>query len=169
VHVVEGGTLTFKTTGETAPNGAGPDADLRLFVSDETGKEGGEIAYGAGELPTANEQLAADVEPGWYLARIDWALTAAAYSVEAEMTLTDIRTAAPEPAPAPAPAPAPEPQPEPAPAPAQPQPAPAQPAPAQPAPAKKKAASKKKAKCPKGKKAKKRSKACAKKGSSRKK
>ena len=124
-----------------------------IYKSDASGAEGEELADG-GDLSDSG-QVAADVEPGFYIVRIAGLLTSVStYKGTATLAVTEPAAA---PAPPPAEQPKPQPQPDPAPAPAaQPAPAPAAaPAAAAPKPAAKKS---KKASC-KSKKAK-RSKKC---------
>lgn len=48
------------------------DADLRLFASNATGEVGDEIARSGG--PDATEAVGAFLAPGYYIARVDYAL-----------------------------------------------------------------------------------------------
>ena len=71
IKVEAPGTLTVKTT-SSDPKAA--DADLKLLESDESGKVGKQLQNSGGA--NANEQVAATVEPGYYIARIDYAVAA---------------------------------------------------------------------------------------------
>jgi hypothetical protein len=82
IKVTTNGTLTFKTTGQTV-EGNGFDTDLALYTSDEEGTKGEEVAYSAAEGATPVEQLSVGVEPGYYLARIYFAISTEATPVQA--------------------------------------------------------------------------------------
>jgi hypothetical protein len=86
IKVTTNGTLSFKTTGQTVENN-GFDTDLALYTSDAEGTRGEEIAYSAAEGATPNEQLSVGVEPGYYLARIYFAISTEATPVQASAGL----------------------------------------------------------------------------------
>jgi hypothetical protein len=74
------GTLTVKTSG------GGPaaiDTDLQLFASDEAGVPGTQLKESAAATPTTEEAVSADVDPGYYIARIDYAIGTGAVDGEA--------------------------------------------------------------------------------------
>ncbi len=83
IHVEVGGTLTVKTS-STDPSAV--DSDLQLFASDETGKVGKELKESAAADPTPAEQVSAELDPGYYIARIDYTIAAQSV-VQAEATL----------------------------------------------------------------------------------
>ncbi len=89
LKVETAGQLTVKTS-STDP--AASDTDLQLFESDESGKEGKQLQEAAKPTPDPNEQVSAAVEPGYYIARIDYAI-AANGSVDGEATLEPDPTA----------------------------------------------------------------------------
>ncbi len=82
------GTLTVKTS---SSDPAAADADLVLFESTEAGEPGKQLQGSGGT--SAAEQVAAGVEPGYYLVRIDYAI-AANGEVDGEATLEVDPTAA---------------------------------------------------------------------------
>ena len=73
LKVENAGQLTIKTT---SSDPAAADTDLQLFESDESGKVGKQLQEGAKPTPDPNEQVSAAVEPGYYIARIDYAVAA---------------------------------------------------------------------------------------------
>jgi hypothetical protein len=113
IKVTTMGTLSFATTGTTV-EGNGFDTDLALYMSDAKGTRGDEIAYSAAEGATPEEQLSVGVEPGYYLARIYFAISTEATPIQGSAGLVpDGLPPVPQidtPAPPAPPAPAAEPQ-----------------------------------------------------------
>ena len=72
IHVTAPGTLQIQTSGDAI------DSDLQLFTSNEKGEVGEELGESAAPDPTPNEAVGAAVEPGWYIARIDYAISTGA-------------------------------------------------------------------------------------------
>ena len=52
------------------------DTDLQLFYSDADGTVGDQIAESAQATPTPDETVASDLDAGYYIARIDYAIAA---------------------------------------------------------------------------------------------
>jgi hypothetical protein len=88
IEVTEEGTLTVKTAESTAPQcKAGVcDTDLQLLTSDASGTPKDELQESAQATPTTVETVSAKVKPGFYIARIDYAICQAC-AIPAEATL----------------------------------------------------------------------------------
>jgi hypothetical protein len=72
IKLTEPGFLTVHTSSED-PKAA--DTDLQLFTSDEDGTVGDEIGESAQADPTPDETVGASLDAGYYIARIDYAIS----------------------------------------------------------------------------------------------
>ena len=95
IEVTEAGSLTVKTSGGSTP---ADDTDLQLFTADANGEVKDELQESAQATPTPEEQVSARVKPGFYVARIDYAICAQC-TIQAEAALKPSTIAAPAPAP----------------------------------------------------------------------
>ena len=95
IEVTEAGTLTVKTSGGTTP---ADDTDLQLFTADANGEVKDELQESAQATPTPNEQVSVRVKPGFYVARIDYAICAQC-TITGEAALKPSGTATPAPGP----------------------------------------------------------------------
>jgi hypothetical protein len=97
IEVTEPGTLAVKTTNSQDPacKGGTCDTDLQIFQSDSSGEPKKELQESAQADPTSNEAVSVKVAaPGFYLARIDYAICASC-TVPAEATLKPTGTTTP--------------------------------------------------------------------------
>ena len=67
------GRLTI-TTSSSDP--AAVDTDLQVFAADSSGNTTEELQESAAATPTPNESVAVEIEPGFYVARVDYAVAA---------------------------------------------------------------------------------------------
>lgn len=95
IEVTEPGTLTVKTSGGLTP---ADDTDLQLFSAGADGEVKDELQESAQATPTPNEQVSVRVKPGFYVARIDYAICAQC-TIAAEASLKPSGTATPAPGP----------------------------------------------------------------------
>lgn len=87
IEVTEAGSLTVKTAESPDPQCKGAcDTDLQLFASDASGEPKKELQESAQATPTTVESVSARVSPGFYVARIDYAICSAC-NVPAEAVL----------------------------------------------------------------------------------
>jgi hypothetical protein len=66
----------FVTVHTSSTDQKAVDTDLQLFYSDADGTIGDQIAESAASDPTPDETVASDLDPGYYVARIDYAISA---------------------------------------------------------------------------------------------
>jgi hypothetical protein len=69
------------------------DTDLQLFLSDESGAPGTQLKESAAPTPTSVEAVSAEVDPGYYIARVDYAVGQG--SVPGEATFEPVAAAPP--------------------------------------------------------------------------
>lgn len=81
INVKAAGTLSLATKATTPTN---LDTALKLFESDESGTVGKQLKSQDGAEVTADESLAAEIEPGWYIVRIMFLTGAGTSSGEAK-------------------------------------------------------------------------------------
>jgi hypothetical protein len=89
IEVTEPGTLGVKTSNSEDPacKSTACDTDLQIFQSDASGEPKKELQESAAATPTSEEAVSVRVTtPGFYLARIDYAICASC-TVPAEATL----------------------------------------------------------------------------------
>jgi hypothetical protein len=88
IEVTEAGSLSVKTGDSTSAQckSSACDTDLQLFTSDQSGEVKKELQESAAATPTTNESVTARVTPGFYVARIDYAICTAC-TVPAEAVL----------------------------------------------------------------------------------
>jgi hypothetical protein len=72
IKLTEPGFFTVTTSSED-PKAA--DTDLQLFMSDEEGTVGDELGESAAADPTPNETVGASLDAGYYIVRIDYAIS----------------------------------------------------------------------------------------------
>ena len=66
----------FLTVHSSSTDQKAVDTDLQLFYSDADGTVGDQIAESAQATPTPDETVSGDLDPGYYIARIDYAIAA---------------------------------------------------------------------------------------------
>jgi hypothetical protein len=88
IEVTESGSLVVKTTDSKSPQcpKGTCDTDLQLFSSDASGEPKKELQESAQADVTSNETVSARVTPGFYIARVDYAICASC-TIPAEAVL----------------------------------------------------------------------------------